>query len=63
MEREAEALLTVPLASAAIAVNVPLAEGVPLMVQPLNDKPEGNEPVATEQLSGAVPPLVLSACE
>ena len=64
MEREADALLT-PLASVAVAVNVdvPIAKGVPLMVQPLNDKPEGNEPVATEQLSGAVPPLVLRAWE
>lgn len=65
MEREAEALLTIPLASVAIVVNVdvPIAEGVPLIVQLLNDRPEGNEPVVSEQLSGAVPPLVLSAWE
>jgi len=65
MDREAEAALAIPLASVAVAVKVevPIAKGVPLIVQPLNDRPEGNEPAVSEQLSGAVPPLVLSACE
>ena len=63
MEREAEALLATPLASLTITVNVavPIAEGVPLIVQPLNDRPEGNDPLLSKQLRGAVPPLVLRA--
>jgi hypothetical protein len=65
MDKEAEAALVIPLASFTDAVKVeePAAVGVPLIVQPLNDRPAGNEPAVREQLSGGVPPLVFSACE
>jgi hypothetical protein len=42
----------------AVKVKVPAAEGVPEIVQPENDKPVGNDPEKTAQLSGDVPPLV-----
>lgn len=45
----------------AVKVDTPVPLGVPEIVQAENDNPVGSEPVTTEHVRGAVPPLVVSA--
>jgi hypothetical protein len=56
---EAEAL------SLTLTVNVddPTAVGVPEMVLPKRPSPAGNDPLATDQEYGGVPPVTFSVCE
>ena len=50
---------TTPLASVTWIVNAPAAVGVPVItpVDAFSDSPAGNVPLATEKISGDVPPL------
>lgn len=52
--------LVMPFVSVTDTVNVdvPVPLGVPWIVQPLKDNPVGMDPLATEQVNGAVPPVV-----
>jgi len=63
MER-AWALPVTPFASVGVRLKlyVLAVVGVPLMVQPLRDKPAGREPLVTAQVITPAPPLVLRVC-
>ena len=44
-------------------LKVPATEGVPLIVFPANDKPDGSDPVETDQRYGVTPPVAARLCE
>ena len=44
-------------------LEVPGAEGVPLIVFPFNDKPDGRDPVEIDQRYGVIPPVAAKLCE
>ena len=52
-----------PLASFTCSVKVPAAVGVPVTapVAAFSESPAGSEPVATEKVRGAVPPVTVGA--
>jgi hypothetical protein len=47
----------------AVKVDVPAAEGIPVMLPPaLSNRPAGSAPAVTAQLYGDVPPVAAKVC-